>query len=207
MKDWKIIAISATLAFLFSFIPGLIGSVSTGVLLFRAFMGAIVFGLMGFGFSVLLRRYLPELFEFRSSSSRLENDSEIVLESDDSSIGQSTIDISIDDETENTLLNSDSEEKGAQIDEESKKTGDDLIDEIVETGKPDESDLNNGVPGNIDVLPDMGVFSNSFENTDDAGDNGSGGTGTVSVDIMGEEQSPELVARAVQTMVKKDQEG
>jgi hypothetical protein len=53
----------------------------------------------------------------------------------------------------------------------------------------------------------MGVFSNSFENTDDAGDNGSGGTGTVSVDIMGEEQSPELVARAVQTMVKKDQEG
>jgi hypothetical protein len=107
MKDWKIIAISATLAFLFSFIPGLIGSVSTGVLLFRAFMGAIVFGLMGFGFSVLLRRYLPELFEFRSSSSRLENDSEIVLESDDSSIGQSTIDISIDDETENTLLNSD----------------------------------------------------------------------------------------------------
>ncbi len=215
MKDWKIIAISAALAFLFSFISGLFGRVSPGIIIFRAFTGAVVFGIMGFGFSILLRKYLPELFELSSNSSaeisddlsRVKNDSGVISESDDSSMGNKVIDISIDDETEKTLLNADSVENSDKLDDESNDKGDELIDEIVETGNADESDLNSKVPDNIDVLPDMGAFSNSFENTEDADSNGSGGTGAATVDIMGEEQAPELVARAIQTMVKKDQEG
>lgn len=65
MKDWRIIVISAALAFMLSFIFGLLGSVSIGILLIRALSGAVVFGALGFGVSLLLRRYLPELYEYR----------------------------------------------------------------------------------------------------------------------------------------------
>ena len=63
------------------------------------------------------------------------------------------------------------------------------------------------VPANIDVLPDMGVFSNSFEGELVEDVDGASTAGAVTLDIMGEEQDPELVVRAVRTMVKKDQEG
>ncbi|MEA1911506.1 MAG: hypothetical protein U9N32_07515, partial [Spirochaetota bacterium] len=69
MKDWKIIAISATLAFLFSFISGLLGLVSIGVIFLRAVLGAFIFGAFGFGISILLRKYLPEIFELKSGLS------------------------------------------------------------------------------------------------------------------------------------------
>jgi len=214
MKDWKIIAISGALAFLISFISGLIGQVSLGVLVFRAFLGAVVFAALGYGITVLLRMYLPELFELQSGESSelsdglagMQDGSGKVSEINPTGNENPVIDISIDDETEKSFIggNTVGESKiSAGID--NKDT--DLIDEIVETGNSDESSGENQVPGNLDVLPDMGVFSNSFENTEDIEDNNSNSSGNITLDIMGEEQDPELVARALRTMVNKDQEG
>ncbi|MEA1911897.1 MAG: hypothetical protein U9N32_09535, partial [Spirochaetota bacterium] len=108
------------------------------------------------------------------------------------------IDISIDDETEQAVSEESSDSNSGK---------NELVEEVVEMGKTKEFDDNNHIPGNLDALPDMGVFSNSFENSvSEDGDNSSSpGAGTL--DIMGEEQNPEFVAKAVQTMVKKDQEG
>ena len=204
MKDWRIIVISATLAFMLSLIFGLLGSVSLGILLVRALSGAVVFGAAGFGISTLLRRYLPELYELQKDHSLeikddlpeaegLHSDS---VDSDNISFTGAKIDISIDD--------------GIDVPAVEAKTGNDagsaggmeeennLVDEISEDVQ---------TPANIDALPDMGVFSNSFEgNMDDIVD-GASNAGAVTLDIMGEEQDPELVVRAVRTMVKKDQEG
>jgi len=213
MKDWKIIAISATLAFLFSFISGLLGQVSTGVIFFRAVLGAFVFGALGFGISILLRKYLPEIFELNpdlpskdnEDLSQIQEPSGLSSEADNSVSDRPLIDISIGDETEQAVSEESLDSKSIPKDENSNKN--ELVEEVVETGETEESDDNNQIPGNIDALPDMGVFSNSFENSvSEDGDNSSR-PGAVTLDIMGEEQDPEFVAKAVRTMVKKDQEG
>lgn len=204
MKDWRIIVISATLAFILSLIFGLFGHVSLGILLIRALSGAVIFAAIGFGSSILLRRYLPELYELQEDHSIEIKDGPLEAESLHSDSGNSDslsavgakIDISIDDEAPALAV----EVKKESDDDSTVKMEkeNDLVDEISEDDK---------ISSNIDVLPDMGVFSNSFEgNVDDIVD-GASKTGAVTLDIMGEEQDPELVVRAVRTMVKKDQEG
>ncbi|MCL1818073.1 MAG: hypothetical protein FWG35_04020, partial [Spirochaetaceae bacterium] len=61
-NNWKLGAFLAGLAFCISFLFGLIGGVGFGTLVLRAFLGALIFGVLGFGADVLLRRFLPELF-------------------------------------------------------------------------------------------------------------------------------------------------
>jgi len=215
MKDWKIIAISATLAFLFSFVAGLLGQVSIGVIFFRAIFGSFIFGALGFGISILLRKYLPEIFELNSGSLS-ENNEDLSQKQEPSGLSEKAdnivadkplIDISIGDETEQALSGENSDSKSILTDKNSPSGINELVEEVVETDKTDGSVDNIQIPGNIDALPDVGVFSNSFENSvSEDGDNFSS-SGAVTLDIMGEEQNPEFVAKAVRTMVKKDQEG
>ena len=210
MKDWKIIAASGTIAFLFSFISGLFGSVSLGVLFFRAVLGAIIFGVLGFGILILIRRFLPELFELKSGLtgesnedfSNIENVQSVSTDAEEPTPEKQVIDISIGEEVENSEPVLNSENSTVQVDDDSNSN--EIVDEIVESEKTEDSDQ---IPGNIDVLPDMGEFSNSFESAENIDSNNSSSAGAVTLDIMGEEQDPELVARAVRTMVKKDQEG
>ncbi len=212
MKDWKIIAVSGTLAFLFSFIAGLFGRVSLGVLFYRAVLGAVIFGASGYGISILLRKFLPELFELQSGrSGGIDKDfsnsqkvQSVAAESDDYTSDKPVIDISIGDETENSVSEESRENSSEQVIDIGKSTSNEMVDEIVESDKPVDDDQ---LPGSIDVLPDMGVFSNSFENAEDIDGDDSSNSGAVTLDIMGEEQDPELVVRALRTMVKKDQEG
>ena len=204
MKDWRIIIISAALAFMLSLIFGLFGSVSIGILLIRALSGAVVFGALGFGVSLLLRKYLTELYEIQEDHSiEIKDDQPETgvlhidsVDSDNLSVAGAKIDISIDDGVEVPAVEvSTGNDTGSK---DGIKEENNLVDEISEDGQ---------IPANIDTLPDMGVFSNSFEgNMDDIVD-GASNAGAVTLDIMGEEQDPELVVRAVRTMVKKDQEG
>jgi hypothetical protein len=213
MKDWKMIVISATLAFMLSFIFGIFGSVSLGILLIRAFSGAIIFAAMAFGATILQRRYLPELYELQADiMSEIEGDSSEVHvkqsipgHSDSLSVSKPRIDISIDDEDESFTVEMKPENDTGSTGSFEKRN--DLVDEISESDDTVSSTENEQVPANIDVLPDMGVFSNSFEGELDEYVDAAGKAGAVTLDIMGEEQDPELVVRAVRTMVKKDQEG
>lgn len=204
MKDWRIIVISAALAFMLSFIFGLLGSVSIGILLIRALSGAVVFGALGFGVSLLLRRYLPELYELQEDHSVEIKDDQLEAEvhhidtedSDNLPVAGTKIDISIDD--------------GVEVQAVGVNTGDDTGPKAgveKESNLVEEISEDDQIPANIDTLPDMGVFSNSFEGNMDEIVDGAGKAGAVTLDIMGEEQDPELVVRAVRTMVKKDQEG
>lgn len=204
MNDWKIIAVCGTLAFLFSFIAGLLGSVSSGVIFFRAILGAVIFGALGYGISILLRKFLPELFELQPGSLGVIDEDFSAPQKFQSVVDNPVVDISIGDKTENPVSEESQEDNSDQVIEISNSSSNELVDEIVETDMADENDQ---VPGNIDALPDMGVFSNSFENAEDIDGDDSSSSGAVTLDIMGEEQDPELVAKALRTMVKKDQEG
>ncbi len=205
MKDWKMIAVIATLAFLFSFISGLIGSVGFGIIIIRAIIGAILFAGIGYGISILLRKFLPELFETHAETD-LVSDENLSQKQELPVNGKPQIDISIGSDKEEFAVEMapvDSPDLDSESGAEDKSA---LVDEITEsTSEVDEAAEDNHIPSNIDVLPDMGVFSNSFNSAEDL--DSSGTSGPVTLDIMGEEQDPELVAKALRTMVKKDQEG
>ena len=70
-----------------------------------------------------------------------------------------------------------------------------------------------GTEGDIDSLPDIGDFSGSFSTGGDDSEEGENsafqssdfsGGGNAPVEILGQEESPETVAKAVQTMLKKE---
>ena len=71
--------------------------------------------------------------------------------------------------------------------------------------------VENGENTTIDSLPDIDSFSDSFAVTG-AGENENGDSSTSSqagssidsVDVAGEQQDPRVIAKAVQTMMKKD---
>jgi len=201
MKDWKMITVIATLAFLFSFISGLIGAVGFGIIIIRAIIGAVLFAGIGYGISILLRKFLPELFEAQIESD-LVSEENLSQKQEDSVEEKPQIDISIGSDKEDFAMEMEAvDNSGLETNVDSA-----LVDEITESKSDvDEVAEDIPIPSNIDVLPDMALFSNSFNGTEDI--DSSGSTGAVTLDIMGEEQDPELVAKALRTMVKKDQEG
>ena len=67
---------------------------------------------------------------------------------------------------------------------------------------------------NVDVLPDLEDFADSFEGVaasqegeGEMSSYSSGGGSSSSVDVMGDQHDSETVAKAVRTLMKKDQEG
>ena len=66
--------------------------------------------------------------------------------------------------------------------------------------------------GDVDTLPDLEDFAESFDGVaaSQEGEDGNvsrGGSSSSSVDVMGDQQDPETVAKAVRKKKKKDQEG
>ena len=183
MKDWKIIAIFSGIAFILSFIAGIAGEVSLAGIFVRALAGGAVFGLLAFVISYVLHKFLPEIY----------GDENTVEEVPVPEAG-SGVDIVIDD-TDDELET----EVSANMEALQKETGPELPDDV--SVLPDEGeDDEEGLP-NIEKFSD--VFDSAAENTGEQ----SALTGSVSVDIMGQEQDPGTVAKAIRTIMKKDQEG
>ncbi|GEM_PF-1433116 len=68
-KGWKTGVMSAIAAFGVSVFFGILGGVGFGTLLARALAGAAVFAGLGYGASMIVRRFLPELFSSASTTS------------------------------------------------------------------------------------------------------------------------------------------
>ena len=62
---WKLNICIAGSAFLLAIISGILGGVQFGILLFRAFLAAIIFWAAAIGLRIIIRRYLPEIEEFK----------------------------------------------------------------------------------------------------------------------------------------------
>lgn len=66
--DWKWAAGPAIVAFLLSFLTGLIAGVDFLVVLLRAILGSALFGAVGAGLGMVVARQLPELLEVREQA-------------------------------------------------------------------------------------------------------------------------------------------
>ncbi len=183
MRDWKIIAIFSGIAFVLSFIAGIAGEVSVTGIFIRALAGGLVFGLLAFVITRIFHKFLPEIYGNEDQIEEVP-----VVEPG------SGVDIVIDD-TEDELET----EVSAEMDTLQKETESEPSDDV--SILPEEDDGDNGELPNIERFSD--VFDTAVENAEDR----SALTGSASVDIMGQEQDPGTVAKAIRTIMKKDQEG
>jgi len=218
---------SAIFGFLLSFLSAFIGGVGFPDLLIRPLMVAFLFGLIAYGILVLLEKQFPGLIQdFKGSPpSRGENRQEegvagekidIVVDSDpQENFGpfedEGVEEIRTGDSFDDPLVNEEKpqEERTLPLDESSEEDQG----RNSPRGTPEPDPLEEGGD-----LPDLGAFEESFQQTvsssvedrDLSGNQDeplSQGRESSTVTFQGEEHDPELMARAVQHALKKDQGG
>ena len=246
MPNIKVILWSAGGAAGIALVAGLFGRVAFFDLILRVLIGGAAFGLFGAGMSLLLMRFVPELFEQQESEeegfavatgeseeneapAQQGNNLNIVLDGEEYSYGE-TAESTVGSESESEQFGEDEEqfvEEVSETDDQSSSapqreastasstqgsTGSESRGEEKPTGaSADYQEFEN--LADVDTLPDLDEFSDSFESVAAAQDaenesNGGGGySSTDSVDIMGDEQDPATVAKAVRTIIGRDQEG
>jgi len=201
MKDLKIIITFAGSAFILSFFAGLFGGVSLKWIFLRSIAGSIVFAALGFSLLLILRKFLPEIFTSQNDANPIDipmdengetpgSQVDIVIEDTDATPYQEGIEeIGEIDGGENTVEESASGYSSSVL-------SDSDNDHMVEEEGEESGDL-----------PNIEKFSEVFDETTDTINDRNSLTGSVSVDIMGQEQDPGTVAKAIRTIMNKDQEG
>ena len=236
MPNIKVVIWSAAGAAVIAFIAGLFGRVAFIDLLLRTFIGAAAFGAFGAGVSILLMRFVPEIFEVQEAEeeefavSSTEGEGEktqaqqgsnlnIVLDSDDYSYAGETATRKAEagEAGDSEGLESVRAESGSEYEED-----EEFVEEVEETGSAAQEDQAASTPSeyaefedlsDVDTLPDLDEFSDSFESvaaaqeSDGEAYGGGGYSSDESVDIMGNQEDPATVAKAVRTIISKDQEG
>ncbi|MEW5814185.1 MAG: hypothetical protein AB1798_02155 [Spirochaetota bacterium] len=217
MVDWKIIIGMTVGAVVLSLLAGIIGGVSFGIILLRAIVGGLAFGLFGLGAGYIIRKFLPELFK--------------TLPDEETTDGsESGIEIILPDENPHEKINteeaaqefapggqaifsedelSDSEELIEEVEERSSiiESRIDKEAEEAEEMEPLDSDSALAFSDKIDNLPEITAFESSFSSTgevDSLKSSGKSAPANDAIDVLGNQMDPKVVARAIQTIMKKD---
>jgi len=204
MPDWKIPAIIGGASFFFAVFLGLLSGVAFGMVLARSLGTALTASLLSMGMAYILNTYLLE-----SSGSTEEGMSE------DQSDTDTKVDIVLAEENPlETPVNQNSQ------DEDSDEEAVEVIEgDLKDSPGPDPSrDMERMSAmdslGDMDTLPDMESFSSDFAEGTFVEDNENGISPSESprtrggeVDVAGMESSPDEIAKAVRTIMKKDDQG
>ncbi len=246
MPNIKVILWSAGSAAVIALVAGLFGRVAFFDLLLRALLGGAAFGLFGAGVSLLLMRFVPELFEQqeteedgftvatgeaeeKESPAQQGNNLNIVLDGDEYSYGD-IADSAAGNEVDSEQFGDDEEQFVEEVSDTDDQSGkaeqwaaeaanasqapagpENRAEEKTAGASEDYQEFEN--LADVDTLPDLDEFSDSFESvaaaqdSEDESNGGGGYSSTDSVDIMGDEQDPATVAKAVRTIIGRDQKG
>jgi len=227
MPEMKIVLWSAVCAAAIAFISGLFGRVSFAIVLFRTLLGGGVFGVFSFGILMLLKRFVPEIFEPASGEHPGDASGE---ESSPVAYPQqgSRVDIVLD--GEETEYSSDTEDENPYVQADGQDN--DFIEEVREAESEDSPGMVKKAAGvmekddaaaasddildtygdlsDVDTLPDLDEFSNSFENTASSQEDDSyieNHKADKTVEMLEGKHDPATVAKAVRTIIRRDQEG
>lgn len=226
MANFKITGIVAASAALLSLILGLFSQVTPGALFLRALGSGVLFGLLFTCGSWVFRRFLPELFE--------DLPAEASGDADEGAEGAGgRLNIVLDGEGEEASPERERAfDSGSRSDEEGAFSGEDRgfgdddsgepelepADEVpedsgfrpVKLGERLEEEIEEAeaVDDTGEEIPDIGAFENQFQSGDSGVDTlDSGKSGGRTIDLLGSEHDPEEAAKAIQTILKKEQEG
>jgi hypothetical protein len=200
--NWKIPAVAGGGAFLLSLLVGVAGRIAFGVLATRALIWALIFAALAFGIDWLLRRYLPELYSGSADSPEE---------------GERTVDITLEEEnpvagSQETLDAAETAEVTEDDDEVSAgETEAEELETLGEAGENAKADIeSSGNDEEEDDLPegdlaDFGAAGSEFSGA--KSEEETPRQQAESVDVLGMDEDPATVARAVRTFMNKDQEG
>ena len=227
--DFRIPAVSAGAAFVLVVLTGAIAGVGFGALLLRAILGALAFAALGVGGEMVAKKFLPELY---NTSAGVPED---VSGGGDSADG-GTIDITLDEENPHRNLDADGAEGSGTTTVEDEDIGVGVSDttegsdgasinemdaaDVEELETIDEERAESDRSGQVtqptvskeqsetprpDGLPSFDGVESAFDTT--VVTETESATASAGIDVMGQEEDPETVARAVRTLLKRDEEG
>jgi hypothetical protein len=218
--SWKFSALCAACAFVISFFFGIIGGVGFSTLVMRAFLGSLIFAGFGAGAYILVKKFLPDLIQEPGGTEPFGDGVDIVIP-DHNPHERTDRESERPSELINRRIEAGYDQRTPSGDEEEL---DSLVEEIEEIsndegitprGRPAPSVTAEeaNAPGEtenveyIDSLPDVGAFSDSFasvhrEEGPDRGEFPGGGLSEEKGD-----QNPAVLAKVVQTLLKREKEG
>ncbi|OHD12915.1 MAG: hypothetical protein A2Z96_00585 [Spirochaetes bacterium GWB1_48_6] len=188
--NWIVPAGGAALGFLFSLLGGLLGGVGFLDLLLRGLLWAVLMGALSFGLQVLLGQFLPELF----AESPLGTNSGNEVSEDD--LGPAKVDITLGDDVPEgeTGYYEDVSDDGPSSFASStpRSSGLPVLGDDLESMGDDFPDMGNLAPMGVETL----------SGNDSEPDYTSGKADTV--EYEGQQEDPAILARAVQTVMKRE---
>lgn len=193
-NSWKISALCAGIAFGISVMFGIIGGVGFGTILLRAVAGAVLFAGLGSVVVVLTRRFLPELLQPDPEAGTAGEGVDIVIP-----------DLNPHENADEYGDMNDNEYRRRASREPEEEELDGLVEEIEEIPRSElsvgDSDDDSDLVEEIDSLPDMGSFESSFS--------ASYVDGNIEREAPPDknEQDPALLAKVVQTILRKEKKG
>ncbi len=234
--NWKLAVGAGAAAFLLSVLSGVIGGVGFGAVFLRALLAGLVFAALGMGLEVVVRRFLPELLDVDASPDLGSRVNIVVEDDDDEQLPtgraqplddgaaesgregstagareESEPEDNWDDleNPEESLVQEVQEARGGEETVETSKTQSDPAEE-GETGNDSGDSVSTEPPRSVgadelDELPDVGRFAEDFTSdgaTQSLQDTGPSSSG--SAESNG--QDPAMIARALQTMLKRESE-
>lgn len=222
---WKVVGVFGGIGFIISLLVGAISGVGFGTVILRGIVSGAIFGGIGFGLTILIKNYLPGL---ASEDGETETDDELETENGgiDIVIEEELPSPSMDtgDMTPEEAGDEEESAESAFVEEVEERSEGDLeaadeaeeVEELEEADSEEEPELVTlGEGSDVDSLPDIGEFSGSFatggdyENDEDNADEQASaveytGGGNSPIEVLGQEESPANVAKAVQTMLKRE---
>ncbi len=221
----RFIAGCAGFALVLSAVTGLFAGIPAGRVLLRAGISGLLFGLFAVGAQAVVARYLPELNALlegstRSSGGERQTPGVDIVVDDEEPLGDAGV--ALETEQDNferagpeEAANAETGESAGAVAGSAPDDGDDLV-EVVPTpdelaaeaeeigtderrpaAKPEYDPADAVDPGSVDQLPDVGSFSDGFADAGDANDDSGGSS-------QSDDQDPAMMARALQTMLKRD---
>ena len=230
----KFSAYFAGSAFVIATLTGALAGVGFGAILLRAVVGAIVFAGIGYGSYIVISARLPELLSGgAATSSTAQADGygqnvDIVVDDDgeeDELPAAEEPDAAEGDRSAGTSQAHGDEDEPGDLEEVAEDVespaggGDELVEEVEEvaaaptdsaaSAKSTSEDVDEN---SVDALPDIGGFAGDFESEGAEGaevveeDDSNGDFGGSSrAQSHGIEQDPEVIAKALQTVIKRDE--
>ncbi len=208
----------ALFALIVSLLSGIVSGVPFATIVIRALVSAVVFAGLGSAAQVAVSRFLPELEQV------LEGSNVDAQETDAAGEARPAVDIVVDDsddESESEDVSDDGllevedgdSTYGAELESDREPVGDaepadDLVAEAEEVEADQEKEFPAAAPdpadgidaSGLDQLPDVGGFSDAFE-----GSEGIASVGESEDKRNSSDQDPALMARALQTILKRDE--
>jgi hypothetical protein len=212
MRHWKVPAGFAAFGALVSLLAGILGGNPLGVVLVRLILSAIVCAVLGLGFNLIVRRYLPEFFSNPAPVPEVDSGEEVDIVIDEDiplAAGEPAPEQPF---TEQTVVPPGEEAEVLEEFQGMEEPGEEDGFLVEEAGAVEEA------PGGETAAPTPALPANDFENLDSLPDidefspaaEESAGRPAASkmnaeVEEMVRDQDPESLARAVRTFMKKDQ--